>query len=130
MVSERLVAILDWRLIFLAAAFALLPLLHLPLATAFGGDMARAAKSVVVVCQIGVLLFLAAVPITGVRMVTYHEKIDYDWALESEVVDRGFRDILPCIFGLGLSLLCKSVMHWTILAPECDVFGATAWFCR
>ena len=122
--------VLDWRLLISAAVLALMPLVIVGIAFAFDEDLISPVKQAVALCKLAAPLFLMAVPITGVRMMTYDPVTDYRWACESEVVRRGMRDMLPCVVGLGLSVVSQIILQATVLAVECDLFGRTAWFCR
>ena len=128
--ADRLLAMLDWPLIICASVLASLPILYLVVAFALNEDLVTPAKNVVALCKLAVPLFLLAVPITGFRMMTYDHVRDYLWACESEVIQRGMRDMLPCVVALGLSLVSQMIVQATVLAGECDLLGRTAWFCR
>ena len=124
------IRVLDWRLLVAAAIFALLPLLHLLISLVLDESVEEAAKQVVGLCWLAAPIYLAVVPISGFRMFFYRPGFDDEWAVESDVMRRGVRDILPGVLALGLCVLAEEFLQATVLGDECEVFGRTVWFCR
>ena len=125
-----LIGVLDWRLIVAAAILALLPLLHLPISLVFDESVDDAARQVVGLCKLAAPIYLAVVPISGFRMFFYRPGFDDEWAVESDVMRKGVRDILPGVLAVGLCLIVQGLLQATVLGDECELFGRTAWFCR